>query len=111
MSGLGLDPRVIRLARDLGLATRGDCLIRLREHALDRVGRLLSELPVRTLGELRSLVAASLSVQLELLSSDEDIERLALAYREFHNGLKRLLEIEFIEGDTEGLLLRHPNPQ
>lgn len=111
MNGLGSNPRVIRLAQDLGLATRGDCLGRLREHALDRVGRLLSDLPVRTLGELRSLLAASLSVQFEFLSSDEDIARLALVYHVFHRELKRLLAIEFIKGDTEGLLLRHPNPQ
>lgn len=108
MSRLGTDPAVMRIARRLGLPNQGDCLPRIQDHALAQIKRMVSDFPVRTLNELLMLVAARLSVQLEWIRSDEDLDRLINFYQPHLPTFRGVLREEFINQDTEGLLLRNP---
>jgi len=105
-------PKLSQLARNLQIPESGDSLRELREHAINRVQTMLNEWSgVETLEELRLLVADRLSVKLEFLHSDEDVDRVAGEYRHFLSRFRRLLHSEFSTGTTEGLLIDNPQPQ
>jgi hypothetical protein len=111
MRRLTSDPAIARLARALGLSTSGDCVARLCEHALGRVRAFYADWQVASLRELQLVVANGLSVCLEYLNSDEDVEATARAHAAFSPHLTHALSAEFLFGDTEGLLIPHPYPQ
>lgn len=66
---------------------------------------------IETLEELRLLVADRLSVKLEFLRADKDVDHVAKEYRHFLSRFRRLLHSEFLTGTTEGLLIDNPQPQ
>jgi hypothetical protein len=65
---------------------------------------------VETLDDLRMLVADKLSVKIELLSANEDVDQIAEKYPHVTPYFRRLLHAEFLKGDTEGLLIDNPKP-
>lgn len=107
MVKLARSPKVIQLARDLGLSPRGDCLTQIRNHAIAKVLRTIedSAIPVESLDTLRRLVANKYRARLEVISSDSDIERIATECSLFHPHLRKRLVEEFLEGTTEGITL------
>src|ERR1039458_1467145 len=112
MMDLGRHPKLRQLARNLHIPDGGGSLRELREHALATVQRMLAEwISVDTIEDLRLLVADRLSVKLEFLRTDDDIDRVATAYRQFFVRFRRLLHAEFLQGDTEGLLIDNPTPE
>lgn len=105
MSGLGSNPKIIRLARELGLPARGDCLPRIRDYALARVAEMLTQFPVGDLDTLRRFIANKFRVKIEQITRDADVERIAAEYRGFHPALRERLRLEFHAGRTEGITL------
>ena len=101
-----MDPRVKELAKKLGLTRRGDSLARVRRFALEQVQEVFAEVPVNRLSDLLRLVAAKLSIQLTFVRSDGDIRRIGQEHRKGLPGLNRMLHLDFLEGETEGVLLR-----
>lgn len=107
MVQLARDPKVVKLAKDLGLNWRGDCLAAIREHALAQVEAIKSgsPIPIGDLDALRLMVADKFRVKLEFIREDADIERIAVQYSNFHSLLRQRLVLEFVRGDTEGITL------
>jgi hypothetical protein len=107
MAQLGTNPRVIKLAKDLGLPHRGDCLADIRGFAMKRVEQIVAESPVSVdnLEVLRRIVADKFRVKLEFIYEDADVERIAAKYPSFHGGLLPRLQREFLTDDTEGITL------
>jgi len=103
-------PKLRQLARNLHIPDTGDCLGELRKHAMATVRRMLKDWPVETLDDLRRLVADKLSVKIELLFADADVERLAEKYGHVVGHFRRILRAEFLKSDTEGLLIDNPRP-
>ena len=103
-------PKLRQLARNLHIADTGDCLRELRNHAITTVRQMLTDWRVETLDELRMLIADKLSVKIELLYSDEDVDRLSEKYSHVIGYFRRILRAEFLTGDTEGLLIDNPKP-
>lgn len=105
-------PKLRQLARNLQIPDCGDSLRELQEHAIARVRQMLAEWSdIETIEELRLLVADRLSVKLEFLHSDEDVDRIAKEYRHFLTRFRKLLHAEFLTGTTEGILIDNPQPQ
>jgi hypothetical protein len=75
-----------------------------------RVHAVAARYRVSSLNDLQLLVANHLSVCLEYIRSDEDVERIGRERSTFSPALARVLRAEFLTGDTEGLLLAHPSP-
>ena len=107
---LARHPKLRHLARNLHIPDKGDCLRELRDHAIATVHQMVTEWRVDTIEELRMLVADRLSVKLEFLHSDEDIDRIATTYAHVMPYFHRVLRAEFLTGDTEGLLIDNPKP-
>lgn len=107
MVGLSRNPRVIQLARDLDLPSRGDCVDAIRAHARRQVDELVrtSPIPINTLETLRRMVANRFRARLELISTDEDVARIAGEHAGFARHLHRRLVAEFLDGSTEGITL------
>lgn len=107
MSKLNRDPKIVRLAGELGLSKRGNCLKRITEFALSKVEDIIddSPIPIGNLEDLRLMIANKVSMKLELIETDEDIERIATKYSDFHPALHQRLRLEFIESSTEGITL------
>ena len=107
MVQLARDPRVVKLAKDLGLNWRGDCLVAIRDHAMAQIEgiRSTSPLPVDDLDALRVMVCDKFRVRLEFIREDADIERIAAAHSTFHSLLRQRLALEFRDGTTEGITL------
>ena len=110
MIDLARHPKLRQLARNLCIPDDGDCLRELCDHAIATVRKMLTEGSVDTIEELRMLVADRLSVKLEFLDSDDDIERLASTYGHVMTHFRRILRLEFLRSDTEGLLIDNPKP-
>ena len=105
-------PKLGQLARNLHIPESGDSLRELSEHATASVQKMLTEWSgIETIEELRFLVADRLSVKLEFLRTDDDVDRIAGEYRHFLTRFRRLLHAEFLKGTTEGLLIDNPEPQ
>lgn len=111
MANLTHDRKVLLLARDLGLSTRGDPLSAIRTYALNQVHSIISNspLPITTLALLRRALASKFRVQIETIESDEDIERIAAEYADFSQHMRRRLREEFLTGTTEGITLLREN--
>ena len=107
MAQLARDPKVVRLARDLGLNWRGDCLVAIREHALGQVEDIKrgSLVEITDLDVLRLMVADKFRVKLEFIREDADVDRIAEEHSGFHPLLRQRLVAEFLRGDTEGITL------
>ena len=105
---LNNDPEVLKLVRDLHLPRRGDALRRIRDFAIDRVGRTLADspVPVEDLDTLRAVVANKFGVRLEFLTEDSDVLRVGERYGDFHRLLPHRLQEEFVRGNTEGITLQ-----
>lgn len=112
MAQLAREPRVIKLAKELGLNWRGDCLSAIREHALVQVERIVrdSPIPIDSLDSLRWIVANKFRVKLEFIREDSDIERIISDYSDFHRLLRQRLIHEFVNGSTEGITLEREEP-
>jgi hypothetical protein len=105
-------PKLRQLARNLHIPDSGDSLRELQDHAIATVRQMLAEWSgIETIEELRLLVADRLSVKLEFLRTDEDVDRIAREYRHFLTRFRKLLHAEFLTGSTEGLLIDNPQPQ
>jgi hypothetical protein len=112
MMNLAQHPKLRQLARNLQIPESGDSLRELRDHAVARVQRMVDEWSeVETLEDLRMLVSDRLSVKVEFLGDDEDVDRIAKEYRHFLARFRKLLHAEFLTGTTEGLLIDNPDPQ
>jgi len=100
------------LARNLHIPESGDSLRELSEHAIASVQKMLAEWNgIDTIEDLRFLVADKLSVKLEFLRTDADVDRIAGEYRHFLTRWRHLLHADFLHGTTEGLLIDNPAPQ
>lgn len=104
-------PKLRQIVRDLHIPESEDALRDLREHAVDTVQGMVREWGLETIGDIRRLVADRLSVKLEFIRADEDVHHLGAEYQHFFEKFRRLLESEFIHGDTEGLLIDNPCPK
>lgn len=115
MVQLARDPKVVQLAKNLGLNWRGDCLAAVREYALAQVERITrdSPIPIDSLDALRWVVANKFGLKLEFIREHEDVAQIADKYPDFHPMLRRRLIHEFVDGDTEGITLERdePNPR
>ena len=111
--GIGYDHRVVQLARSLGLPGRGDCLSQLRQHAVTRVDQIVAEWPepIVSLETLLQIVAGRLSVCVEYIRTDADVERIATERAAYASNLASTLRCEFVRGASEGLLIGHENPK
>lgn len=110
MTALADHPKLRQLARNLHIPDRGDCLAELRAHALDYVRQMIREWTVDTIDELRMVVADRLSVKIEYINDDADVDRLANIYGHVMSHFRRVLRMEFLKHDTEGLLIDNPHP-
>lgn len=106
----GAERRIVLLASELGLPQEERSRAGLRKFALARFESLLSDTPLQpdSPDDLQRVVAAELNVQLERLGSTGDIPDLAHRYARGFPDLEQTLRQEFIESDTEGLLLQRP---
>jgi hypothetical protein len=103
-------PKLRQIARDLHIPESEDAMRDLRDHAIETVRAMLREWTLESIEDLRRLVADRLSVKLEFVRTDADVARLASEYQHFFLRFRRLLQKEFITGDTEGLLIDNPSP-
>lgn len=106
MTALARDPVVVKLAKDLGLEFRGDCLAHIRTFALTEVTRLTDGFPVPDLDSLRRILANRLRLGIEFVRSDADITRIARDHSSFDPSLPRRLQSEFTKLGTEGIVLQ-----
>jgi hypothetical protein len=104
-------PKLRQIARDLHIPESADALRDLRDHAIELVRNMLREWEFESIEDLRRLVADRLSVKLEFIYQDQDVSRIASEYQHFLVKFRKLLEKEFITGDTEGLLIDNPSPK
>lgn len=109
MSTLNRNPSIVRLAGELGLPKSGNCLKHIREFALGKVKNIIESFPVNDLDGLRLIVANRVSLKIEWIESDEDIEKICADYSDFHSALKQQLKLEFTELTTEGITLEREN--
>jgi hypothetical protein len=107
MPTLARDPRVVKLAKDLGLVAHGDCLSTIRQFALATIADIVENaaIPVDTLATLRHVVAHRYRVRVEFLRTSEDIQAIASKYPDFHSALVPRLGQEFLNDTTEGITL------
>jgi hypothetical protein len=109
----GYDHRVVQLTRSLGLSGRGDCFPQLRRHALGRIDQIVAQWPepILSLETLLQIVAGRLSVCLEFIRTQADVERIARARGAYAFQLGETLRCEFVRGLTQGLLIEHTDPK
>lgn len=111
-TSLGRDHRVIRLAQSLGLSGRGDSLLQVKRHAVAQVEKIVALWPesIESLEELLQVVASHLSVRIEFVNSDDDVERIARRRSAYSSTLLETLRCDFLRGQSEGLLVEHQAP-
>lgn len=107
------DYRVAKLAKDLGLPTRGDHLGHLSAHAVSKVREFVDQWPerVESLETLLRIVASRLSVCIEYIRTDADVERIARERAAYSPTLGATLSCEFLKGTSEGNLIEHQDPR
>jgi hypothetical protein len=110
---LSQDPRVATLARDLGLPGRGDCLAQLTQFALGKIDQIFRQWPdpIDSLDVLLQIAASRLSVCIEYIRTDSDLERIARDRAAYSQTLRETLQCEFVRGTSEGNLIEHRDPQ
>jgi hypothetical protein len=119
MTPLGREPRVIKLAHELGLPIEGNCLAHVTEYALTKVRGLLAGFDLRSMDDVRRYLSSRLSVRIEFIECDGDVARIATNCADFvpplsdgrATTLLDALVADFLEGDTEGALIPHQAPQ
>jgi hypothetical protein len=67
--------------------------------------------PISTLDDLLPIVADRLSVCLEYIRRDQDVEDIAGRRAAYAPGMFKLLQHEFLRSSSEGLLIEHQAPQ
>lgn len=102
---LANSPQVKRLARELGLTARGNCVERIVAFAMDRARSILDGFDVGDLDVMFRLIANRLRLGVEFIRSDADITRIAAEYAACHSYLLQRLKEEFLQADTEGITL------
>jgi hypothetical protein len=107
------DYRVAKLAKDLGLSARGDHLGHLTAHAVSKVRQIVDEWPerVESLETLLRIVASRLSVCVEYIRTNADVERIARERAAYSPTLAATLRCEFLKGTSEGNLIEHQDPR
>lgn len=107
MPTIARHPKVQKLAKDLGLATHGDCLASIRSFALETVRGIVAgaPVPVETLVVLRRVLADKYRVRLEFIRTNEDLRTISARNADFHSALAPRLEQEFVNDTTEGITL------
>lgn len=110
---LSQDPRVAALARDLGLPGQGDCLTHLTQFALRKIDQIFRRWPepIDSLDVLLQVVASRLSVCIEYIRTDSDLDRIARDRAAYSLTLRETLQCEFVRGNSEGNLIEHREPQ
>ena len=105
---LSLAPQVAEVARSLGLPATVDCAAAIEDYGERWVDEVVSEFDgeIQTMDDLLRLICDNLSVSIEYVRDDDDIDRLAKK----HGGwpLDLVLRAEFLNGDTEGYLTQTP---
>lgn len=111
MPDLNNNPAIHELAGKLGISPKEGNLVRaLTDLALGRVNSLVEGFPLSSLDELRMLVGNRLSLKVEMVRADDDLERMVKDHDNGFPGLADLLQSEFGSRGTEGLLLQRPDP-
>jgi hypothetical protein len=112
MGLLARNPKVVQLAKDLGLDWRGDCVAAIRRYALEQIERIIHESPIAvdSLATLQWLVADKFRVRIEVIVDESDIARIAAKYSDFDPLLRQRLAHEFTERSTEGITLERHEP-
>ena len=108
MEGLSDRPKVKRIAGRLGLPVHGDCAGRIQRRVLNRVARIVETFPVESLKGLMRLVADRLSVHIERVRSNDDLDNIISRYKECSQAFPLVVREEFLSSETEGLLLGNP---
>ena len=110
---LSQDPRVATLARDLGLPGRGDCLTQLTQFALGKIDQIFRQWPepIDSLDVLLQIAASRLSVCIEYIRTDSDLDRIARDRAAYSLTLREILHSEFVRATSEGNLIEHRDPQ
>ncbi|MGH7626141.1 MAG: hypothetical protein ACREOJ_12595, partial [Gemmatimonadaceae bacterium] len=107
MPPIARHPRVVSLAKELGLSARGDCLAAIREFALDQVRSIVENapVPIDSLTVFRRVLSDKYRVRIEFIRSDEDIAAIVQKNSDFNSALAAQLEQEFVRDTTEGITL------
>ena len=110
---LSQDPRVATLARNLGLPDRGDCLTHLTQFALGKIDHIFKQWPesIDSIDVLLQIAASRLSVCIEYIRTDSDLDRVAHDRAAYSLTLRETLQWEFARGTSEGNLIEHRDPQ
>jgi hypothetical protein len=111
MSRLDQNPRIVKLAHDLGLKGRGNWVAHIRDFALKRVALLVAGFSVGTLDALRLTIANRLRMKIEFIRADADLDRIAVEHAGFHPAFRELLRDEFLSRDTERITLEREDPE
>jgi hypothetical protein len=99
------NPKIVQLARELGMDLRGNCAEKIKAYALERVRSLIRDFEVTDLDAMQMLLANKLRAKVEFIRTDADVQRIATEHAGFHPHLRKQLQAEFITGDTEGITL------
>lgn len=105
MPALDDHPQIHSLARELGIIPGPKPVAQITEYALHRVEEFVEGSQVDSLGFLLKWVANKLSMKIEFIKTDDDIDRIIDEYQDFHSTLAATLRDEFFELTTEGITL------
>ena len=109
MSRLDRDPQVVQLAKELGLRGSGGWVAKIQSFARAQVEAVIEEagIEVTSTEELLRVLADRLSVKIEYVYSDADIERIGGEYG-FSEAEYRALCHDLNDPGTDGLLIINP---
>lgn len=110
MSRLDRHPQVVQLAKELGLQGSGDWIAKIQRYARDQVEIMIRQarVPIRSLDKLLQLLADRLSVTIEYVGSDADLERIATEHQFSHAEYRRLV-CDLDDPEIDGLLIKNPD--
>lgn len=113
MPSLSRHPQVIQLARALGILDSEDTVSAIVAYSIHRVDRFVDRYlgDITTLEGLKEVVADSLSVNIRYIWKNEDLLALVEEFGDAYLGLAQVLQAEFCDKQTEGLLLFNPSPE
>jgi hypothetical protein len=110
MTQLGRNAQVIKLARDLGLPIRGDCLEYIKAFALSKTRHLTDGFELKSIRQLQRVLANRLLVRIAVIETDDDVDRIAQEHSHYSSTLQHCLHLEFLSMDTEGITIEHESP-
>lgn len=105
MNKLERHPKIIRLAEELNLSKKGNCLNRIKDSALSKVEDMIKAYHIGSLTDLSLFISNLLSIKVELIETDDDIDKIIDKHPDFHSSLRQRLKLEFLELNTEGITL------